>query len=442
MKPLCFVLMPFGQKPAADGTLIDFDKVYQELIAPALEAAEVQPFREDEQKTGGIIHKTMFESLALSEYAVADLTIANANVFYELGIRHAAKPYTTVPIYAKDSRLPFDVNLLRCLPYKIQSGSPVDLEETRKSLTALLREARQARTDSPIFQLLPGFPDTSKLQPEAFRTRVDELQVAKEDLARARKAGLEQLRKVEDRLTIPDADAAFVGELFLAYRDNKGWKDMVRLAGKMSPPLAQSVPVREQLALAKNRDGDGEGAERILLELIEGRGPSSETYGLLGRVYKDRWESALKASGPYVARGLLEKAIDAYLKGFEADWRDAYPGINALTLMELRQPPDPRRIALAPVVRYAVERRIAQGQPNYWDHATRLELAVLAGEEEAAIDSLVAALASVRAVWEPETTLRNIRLIREARDVRGGVKPWLITVESELGKAAGLRPKT
>ena len=69
------------------------------------------------------------------------------------------------------------------------------------------------------------------------------------------------------------------------------------------------------------------------------------------------------------------------MRGFEADWRDAYPGINAVTLMELCDPPDPRQQQLLPVVAYAVERRIAAGKPDYWDHATRLELAVLARDE-------------------------------------------------------------
>jgi hypothetical protein len=73
--------------------------------------------------------------------------------------------------------------------------------------------------------------------------------------------------------------------------------------------------VPEQLALALNRAGRGEEAERILLDLIERRGPSSETCGILGRVYKDRWETTLKTGDALLARGLLEKAIAAYLCG-------------------------------------------------------------------------------------------------------------------------------
>ena len=63
--------------------MIDFDSIYQDLIAPAINEAEFEPLRADEEMTGGIIHKPMFERLILCEYAVADLTTANANVFYE-----------------------------------------------------------------------------------------------------------------------------------------------------------------------------------------------------------------------------------------------------------------------------------------------------------------------------------------------------------------------
>ena len=114
MKPLCFVLMPFGKKPAISGILVDFDAVYQELIAPAIRAAGLEPLRADEEMAGGIIHKPMFERLILCEYAIADLTTANANVFYELGLRHAIRPSSTLLLFAKDTgQLPFDVAPLR-----------------------------------------------------------------------------------------------------------------------------------------------------------------------------------------------------------------------------------------------------------------------------------------------------------------------------------------
>ena len=101
------------------------------------------------------------------------------------------------------------------------------------------------------------------------------------------------------------------------------------------------------------------------------------------------------------------------MKGFESDWRDAYPGINLVTLMEIRDPPDISRLDIIPVVKYAFERKIATGKPDYWDYATKLELTVLQKDEKTAANSLTDALSSVRAPWEFETTARNLCLIRE-----------------------------
>lgn len=434
-RPLCFVLMPFGKKTAAASSVIDFDAVYQMLISPAIKDAGLEPLRADEEMTGGIIHKPMFERLILCEYAVADLTTANANVFYELGVRHAVRPWSTILIYAEgSSQLPFDVAPLRALPYHLtEEGKPSDVAKGRRQLAERLIEAKNAAADSPLFQLLDGYPEIDHTRTDIFRERVQYSTKIKEKLATARKQGVEGVQEIERELgPLQDVESGVVIDLFLSYRAVKGWLKMIDLAGKMSSPLAQTVLVQEQLGLALNRAGRGEEAERVLTTLLQKRGPSSETFGILGRVYKDRWEAALKEGSMLLARGLLEKAIDAYLKGFETDWRDAYPGINAITLMEIKESPDARREHLLPVVAYAVERRIAAGKPDYWDHATRLELAVLAKDEQKALAALSGALASVRETWEPESTSRNLRLIREARERRREIIPWVKEIEIAL----------
>ena len=437
MLPLCFVLMPFGKKPAGDGRLVDFDSIYELLIKPAVVAAGLEPLRADEEMTGGVIHKPMFERLILCEYAVADLTTANANVFYELGLRHAVRPASTVLLFAQGiGQLPFDVAPLRALPYQLGAdGKPAMSETDRDRLTAILREARTLKTDSPVFELVEGFPDIQRLKTDVFRERIAYSSTIRQKLAQARAQGIEAVRAIErDIEPIHDAEVGVVIDLFLSYRAVKGWDEMIALGQKMSAPLAATVLVQEQLGLALNRAHRGEEAEQILLALIASRGPSSETFGILGRVYKDRWEAALNAGEKVLARGLLEKAIESYLKGFEADWRDAYPGINAVTLMELKEPPDLRRERLIPVVSYAVERRMASGKPDYWDYATRLELAVLAKDQQKAELALADALAAVRESWEPETTARNLRLIREAREKRYEAVAWAMELENELNR--------
>jgi tetratricopeptide (TPR) repeat protein len=440
MGPLCFILMPFGRKTDASGTQIDFDAVYQDLIVPAILEAGLEPIRADEEMTGGIIHKPMFERLILCEYAVADLTTANANVFYELGVRHAVRPRSTVLVFSEGgSQLPFDVAPLRAMPYQLgPDGKPVHSDQTHRMLTDRLIEAREVITDSPLFQLVDDYPDIDHTRTDIFRDQVAYSAEMKKKLAEARKKGVDVLRQIEEELgDIRNVESGVVIDLFLSFRAVNAWAEMIGLANKMCVPLASTIMVQEQLGFALNRAGRGEEAEQVLLKLIKTRGPSSETYGILGRVYKDRWETAVRAGKKFEARGLLEKAIDAYRRGFETDWRDAYPGINAITLMELKEPPDPEREKMIPVVTYAVERKMAAGEPDYWDHATMLELAVFARDQHQAEHHLGNALAYVREVWEPETTARNLRLIREARQARNEVLDWAVDVEQALLAKAG-----
>jgi hypothetical protein len=438
--PLCFVLMPFGKKQDSAGSVVDFDSVYEKLIAPAIADAELEPIRADNEVVGGLIHKPMFERLVLCQYAVADLTTANANVFYELGVRHAVRPYSTVSIFAEGPRLPFDVAPIRAMPYQLtKRGNPSNIEKNKAGLTKLLQAARNSAIDSPVFQLVEGLPSApiDHTKTDVFREQVAYSTGRKQQLAAARKQGLDAVRAVEKDLgKIADVEAGVVIDLYLSYRAVKGWTDMIALADKMPVPLQQTVMVQEQLGLALNRNGQGEQAEDVLREVLRSHGPSSETYGLLGRVHKDRWESAAK-TGDAAAPALLDKAIEAYRKGFEADWRDAYPGINAVTLMEIRDPPDPAREKLKPLVRYAVERKIATGEPDYWDYATLLEIAVLEMDEAGARHALSEALACLRETWEPETTLRNLRLISAARAKRGEAPPWAGEIEKALQAKAG-----
>src|SRR5215475_59884 len=140
LAPLCFVLMPFGTKTDAAGRVTNFDKVYQNVIVPAVTRAGLEPVRADEEKIGGTIHKPMFEQLMLCHYAVADITGANPNVFYELGIRHALRPRSTVILFREGTVIPFDIALVRGLSYQTDgAGEPVDTDGPIAAIRSLLR---------------------------------------------------------------------------------------------------------------------------------------------------------------------------------------------------------------------------------------------------------------------------------------------------------------
>lgn len=423
-KPVCFVLMPFGVKMDAAGRAINFDQVYEQIFKPAVIAADLLPIRADEEQAQGFIHKLMYERLLLSEYAIADLTLLNANVYYELGVRHAAKPSTTVMTMAGQSGLPFDVAGLRVLPYALDStGNPVDAPGACKALGDQLRNyIEQEFVDSPIYQLVTGLkplPIDPTLT-DVFRERTKNSEDLKGRLAAARASNeAASIASVESSLgPVSDLDASVALDILMSYRAVSAHQQMIEFIGKLDRKLSQSVMVRQMLAFAKNKLGQWQEAEEILVKLIEVQGPSSEASGLLGSVYKNRWERAKTAGETFVAKAFLKQAINSYVAGFEADWRDPYPGVNALTLMEVAD--DPRRHALLPVVRYLSERRVAgRGHAaDYWDYASLLEIAVLADDSNLADDMLGQALSVAGERWQLEATARNLRVISEARGAR------------------------
>jgi tetratricopeptide (TPR) repeat protein len=440
--PLCFVLMPFGKKMDAAGRVTNFDSVYEKIIAPAVARSGLEPIRADEEKIGGTIHKPMFERLMLCHYAVADITGANPNVFYELGIRHAMRPRSTVIVFGEGTVLPFDIALVRGISYKTDAlGEPVGAEATIDVIAKQLTAARgNPHDDSPIFQLVEGVPrwDVDHSKTDIFRQAVDYSKKYKDRLRAARAQGpqaAEAVLKIAGEPALAnllEVESGVVVDLFLSMRDVKAHKAMIELYERMPLPLQRAKMMREQLGFALNREGRFEEAEKVLREVIEEFGPSSETNGLLGRIYKDRWRAA-KEQGLPEARALLKNAIDAYLAGFEADWRDAYPGVNAVTLMDMLAKPDPRQADILPVVRYSASRKAAENG-EYWDYATLLELAVLARDLDDAEERLGQARGMIPPpkAWELESTVGNLRDIRKAREARGEDCAFIAAIENSL----------
>ena len=437
LRQVCFVDMPFGKKPdLTSGLEIDFDQVYETAIEPAIFEAGLEAVRGDRERTGGIIHAQMFGRLLLSDYVIADLTLSNPNVFYELGIRHTARPFTTVPIFAAVHLIPFDVSLVRAIPYNLEKGklTPDSIVKLKSDLRVRLNVAIQGApsVDSPIFQLIPNFP-AIELPPEVteiFQDKVKRSEEFRKRLsdARARASDTERLAALlEIRQTLGDLKVAqrdVLVDLMLSFRDVSGdsraWDEMIRVSDEFPDNLKSNVKVRQQRALALNRrhlPGDREEAQRILQVLLKEKGADPETLGILGRVHKDRYKE-LKEKRSILASAALDDAIDAYTKGFESDPRDYYPGINAITLLvdkgDLESLNQVTR--LVPLVTFAVLRRGGIKSSDYWDLAALLELSIIRSDWATVIGVLPKALAAGTVSWMIKTTLDNLLILKSARE--------------------------
>jgi hypothetical protein len=157
-KDICFVVMPFGMKPIPDsgGRTYDFEKVYRVILRRAIRQAGLEPLRADEISGSHMIHTDMFKSLRDRPVVLADLSLANPNVYYELGIRHVMASRGTVLTCRLGSELPFDVRLSRVIFYDYD-GQSLDWEEVERVVNELqfaLESAADQKPDSPVHALL------------------------------------------------------------------------------------------------------------------------------------------------------------------------------------------------------------------------------------------------------------------------------------------------
>jgi hypothetical protein len=152
-----FIVRPFNTKEG-----IDFERVEKELIDPALKQLKIEGRTTGEIARSGNIRTDMFERLLLADIVVADISIHNANVFYELGVRHALRDKHTFLIRCKGvPDVPFDLKTDRYLEY--------DKDKPGDALESLVRGLQDTMNsclrDSPVFQLLPALdpPKREKL---------------------------------------------------------------------------------------------------------------------------------------------------------------------------------------------------------------------------------------------------------------------------------------
>ena len=438
-KELCFLLIPILEdhpKPNVN------QRVYfRDSLQSIIGEAGFHPVYPADDFTIAPNMIPVYNNLVLCEYAVVDVTGADIRLCYELGKRESLHPYKTVIIFDEKFPPPIDCFQSKTLPFKRSvNGKYVDLESFASRLRELLLEIQASGLlTNPVFQVTTNEKrrvTVGHQKTDVFRQKVFYSPDIKESLSTARKKGKEALLALRNEFDVDSLEPPVLIDLLLSFRAVDAWEEMESLVGNMPPVVRELVMVQEQLAFALNRLGKSDEAEVILLQILDRIGPNSETLGILGRVYKDRWENALEREEPVDRDALLERAIETYIKGFEADWRDAYPGISSITLLEIKAPEDPRKEELLPIVNYSLKRKIALGNSDYWDYASLLEIAVITNSPEDAPENLRKMSKLIRESWEAVTTSRNIRLIREAREERGVECSWLLEIEDKLEELA------
>lgn len=149
-----FVIRGFNTKKDSDGNTVDFENVHRLLIEPALVQCGLNGGTTTVVEDAGDIRADMFELIVQADLVVCDITVHNANVFYELGVRHSLRKKHTVLIKGSPSadKTPFDLSAGKYLTYSTASPD-LSVEKLVSTIQSTLNTNRE--TDSPVFLMLP-----------------------------------------------------------------------------------------------------------------------------------------------------------------------------------------------------------------------------------------------------------------------------------------------
>jgi hypothetical protein len=337
--PICFMVMPYGIKntgaqPGQGPLKVNFDALWHKALDPLIRDLGYEPVRAD-QDIGALIINEMLERLYFSDLVLADMTLPNANVYYEVGIRHAARDKGCVLISADWSRSVFDLDQARRVRYPLPEGEVSD--QTAANIRTTLKAAvpKLAAGVSPMIQVLPGFPD--KVDPNRattirtllqdiaqFQARVRAVHMApKEERAVRARAIREEYPAEQARVQSVAVD---VVELL---RDcAPGYVSLQEVLDYIDqlPVEIRELPViQEQRCLVVSKMGNQLEAIAALEALILMKGPTSEREGLIGGRFKKLYASA---QNPVDKARCLAEAIEHYERGMMLDLNDYYPSSN------------------------------------------------------------------------------------------------------------------
>lgn len=421
-RPHAFVAMPFGRKPGPEGTEVDFNRVYDELIEPAILAAGLSAFRADKEQSGGSILADMFQELLIADLVVADLSIPNPNVWYEVGVRHALRARGVVLLFGGKAPTAFDLYTERKLRYGLAGDGPdpATLKADVDALAAMIRATMGAwhqEKISPVYYHLPQLqePDWKTLRVGKVQRFWEQHEAWEGRIELARRNG-----RIGDLLVLADEApvAAFRAEAWIragvALRKAGQFRlALETLAKGLQVEPGHLVARREtglclqRLALAGEPGHSPDRARQHYEALLKDHPRDVETWALLGRIDKDAWVAAWRRPGSDAATriddaayedALLKAAEQSYRRAFRADPGHYFSGINALTLLHLaahlkRPLADEHTCGvLAGAVRFAAENEDEESQ-RFWAAATLGDLEVLVGTPEAVTQAYKAAVA-------------------------------------------------
>ena len=447
-RPLCFMIMPYSTKVtgAPAGTAapdrVDFDRLWEAALRPAIDKAGYEPVRANED-IGALIISEMIERLAISDLVLADVSIPNGNVYYEVGIRHAAQRQGCVMTAATWSKPLFDIDQMRQIRYPL----PTEFisTETADEIIKIIETAIPVMSagESPFYQVFPKYPEYDPARATSFRKSLEDLSRFQAEIIAARSSTGDERRSRALELrkryyTGGPIQKAVAIELLYTLRDCTDWETTLQFIDSILGDLRNSPLVKEQRALALSKSGDHESAIGALRELILTSGDTSERRGLLGGRYKKKWGATKDPAD-------LNRAIAEYEAGMKVDLNDYYPSSNLARLYRTRNrkgDEDKARISAA-VTLTACERARTRRSNDEWLNPTLLGAAFDIGDVEKAQELADQVITEGPSAWKLETMLADCRTAAQLHEEprRSELLDIIVQLEALLPTKAAA-PKT
>ena len=442
---ICFMIMPYGRKPtqaeAGRGVPeIDFNALWDRAFAPTIQALGYEPVRAD-QDTGALIITQMVERLYFADLVLADMTIPNGNVYYEVGVRHAAKEKGCVLLAADWSKQLFDVAQMRTIRYPLADGN-IDLATAGAIATAIKSPIEAlARGGSPVFDSIKGYPSRVDASVASTMKSVLADAAAFQGEIRAVRAlphavRMSRAKELAEQSCKPPVTATKgLAALRLLKNcadpaDDWGW--IINFIDKLPADLADLEEVRETYAFALGNTGRPMDAIAKLEALIALSGLTPERLGLLGGRYK---RLIAKAASPAERLMYLNKSIEAYERGMELDLNEYYCSSNLPRLyrQRKRKGDDERARSVSTLVVAACERAKKRGLADEWLRPTLLGAAFDAGDADKAEELAAEVGAEGGGRWKLKTTMSDLEssvLLIEKGNLRSRLEAVLETLKA------------
>ena len=324
-----FVIRGFGKKSG-----VDFDWVHEQLIGPALKTVGLEGGTTGLIVEAGNIRDDVIHELVMADLVIADVSIHNANVFYELGIRHAVRNRATVLIRATIDDVPWDLKAERYLRYA--QAKPGD---SLPRLVQMLQETlANERVDSPVLRYMPKLVSGNRAALlEVPRDLAEDIGQARE---KKRAGDLRLIAEEVVGLRFEEAALRAVAQASADVGDDAGAKEAwERIRAAHPDDFQANRALSDIYRRLEDLVASDQAIERALTGVALGTRDRAELYALRASNSKRRWADHWRRESEPAARVRvalrsreLQLSLQSYRRGFEEDLNHWYPGLNALAM--------------------------------------------------------------------------------------------------------------